>query len=127
MSTVLPLACYPYPLPLNVKEAVKVAKDWLCERDGLDFKVHLAPAVPGGSARVLSFVGPTPFAADVAKLRNWEDPVELRGWVEWALDREMPAGLGFTKADWIERHIPGAKYIETIEEVDDGRSPLTFR
>lgn len=112
MTVVLPLAIYPAPpMPLEMLEAVKRAKAELCERHKLDFSVQICPAVPGSPTRVLSFVGPTPFIADVAKLRNWRDPDELRFWVEWVLDEEIPVEKGFSKADWLAMHLPGAKEI----------------
>src|SRR6187402_2867765 len=77
MSVVLPLAVWPHPVPPVVMDALRVAKETLCARDGLDFKVQVSPAVPGSPTRVLSFNGPPPFAADTAMLRNWQDPDEL--------------------------------------------------
>lgn len=108
MSVVLPLPCYPYPVPPVVVQAIKEAKEALCARDGLDFKVQICPAVPGSPTRVLSFNGPPPFAADVAKLKDWHDQSELRKWVEWVLDDAIPVEHGFTVADWITHTIPGA-------------------
>lgn len=112
MSAVLPLACWPYPVPPVVNEAIRRAKESLAARDGLDFKVQICPAVPGSPTRVLSFKGPPPFYCDAAKLRNWEDPKELRDWVEWTLDESNPVEKGFTKADWMGFTIPGAREVE---------------
>lgn len=108
MTIVLPLAVYPAPpMPPEMLAAVKRAKLELCERENLDFQVQISPAVPGSPTRVLSFVGPTPFIADIAMLRNWRDPDELRFWVEWVLDEEIPVEKGFTKAQWLAMHLPG--------------------
>jgi hypothetical protein len=109
MSIVLPLTVYPAPpMPPEMLLALKTAKNELCARDNLDFSVQISPAVPGCPTRVLSFVGPTPFIADVAMLRNWRDPEELRYWLEWVLDEEQPVEKGFTKAQWMALHLPGA-------------------
>lgn len=102
-------------MPAVVVEAIRAAKMELCARDGLDFQVQLAPAVPGSPTRVLSFKGPPPFACDAAKLRNWEDPAELRYWLEWVLDDELPVEGGFTVENWIEWKIPGSKFVEMID------------
>jgi hypothetical protein len=116
MSVVLPLPCYPYPVPQVVIEKIRVAKEALAARDGLDFKVQICAAMPGTPSRVLSFKGPTPFYADVAKLRNWEDPAELMFWIEWVLDEEKPVELGFSKADWMAYTIPGAVEVPYVPD-----------
>lgn len=114
MSTVLPLVCWPHPVPVVVLDAIREAKEALCRRDGLDFKVQLFEGVPGTPFRVLSFKGPPPFACDAAKLRNWQDPAELQHWIEWVLDGSLPVEEGFTVADWVSWVIPGAKEVTTI-------------
>ena len=116
--TVLPLVIYPDPpLPDDIREALKRAKTELCERDNLDFQLLPMAAVPGTPTRILSFVGPVPFAANVAMLRNWRDPEELRYWLEWVLDEEKPVELGFTVDQWVAMHMPGAKLI-AVESVN---------
>lgn len=116
MSVVMPLACWPYPVPPVVIENIRIAKTRLAERDKLDFKVLICEARAGNPQRVLSFKGPTPFYADVAKLRNWEDIDELMFWIEWILDEEQPVELGFSKADWMARTIPGAVEVPYVPE-----------
>lgn len=114
MTAVLPLACYPYPVPPEVVEAIKRAKEALCWRDKLDFKVMICEAYAGSPSRVLSFKGPPPFVCDAAKLRNWRDPVELREWLEWVLDEEQDVQQGFTVADWMAHTIPGAREVTEV-------------
>lgn len=111
MTTVLPLSVHPFPLPAPVLEAVRVAKEAICARDNLDFKLQVFPAQVDSDFRALTFKGPPPFMADCAKLRNWEDPAELMYWLEWVLNPSMPVELGFTKAQWLALHIPGAKEV----------------
>jgi hypothetical protein len=112
VSVVVPLVIWPPPpVPDHILAALKVAKDALCERDGLDIMVQLSVAVPGTHSRVLSFDGPPPFLSDTAKLVDWTDPAELLYWVEWALDESKPVELGFTKAQWLAMVMPGAKEI----------------
>lgn len=130
MTAVLPLAVWPYPVPPEVNAAIRRAKMELAERDKLDFLVQACPAVPGSPTRVLSFMGPPPFYCDAAKLRNWQDPEELRNWVEWTLDEQMPAEQGFTKADWMAHTIPGAREVAmplTVPNPDEMNDGPYFR
>ncbi|MBG6106621.1 hypothetical protein [Frigoribacterium sp. CG_9.8] len=113
MTAVIPLACWPFPVPPVVMAAIKVAKEGLCKRDGVEFMIQLAPAVPASPSRVLSFKGPTPFACDAAKLRHWDNPEELAYWIEWVIDESKPVALGFTMADWLAQTWPGTKQIAT--------------
>jgi len=120
MSAVLPLAYWPYPLSDEQVQAIRAAKQVLAERNHLDFKAMLVQAVPGPPTRVLSFAGPPPFAADVAKLRDWRDQEELIRWLEWIFDPEADVNEGFTVADWFAWQIPGAK------ELDDPTSDFNW-
>ncbi|MGN6324515.1 hypothetical protein [Pseudolysinimonas sp.] len=108
MSAVLPLACWPWPVPPVVVDVVKAAKALVAERNHLDFQLQLVEALPGTPLRILSFKGPAPFAGTVSKLRNWQDVEEVAFWLEWILDPMQPDGVGFTTADWIAMHFPGA-------------------
>lgn len=118
MTVVLPLAIWPHPpMPAPMLEALKRAKAELLERDKLDFQLQISPAMPGSPTRVLSFVGPTPFMADVAMLRNWNDPDELRYWLEWVLDEAMDVELGFSRDKWMALNMPGAKLV-AVESIN---------
>jgi hypothetical protein len=106
-------------MPDEMRDALKRAKEELCERDKLDFLLQISPAQPGCPTRVLSFVGPTPFMADVAMLRNWRDPDEMRGWLEWVLDETLPVERGFTKAQWLAMNMPGAVEVPYENPITD--------
>lgn len=104
-APVLPLACHPYPVPPIVVQAIAEAKAYLCERDGLDFKVQISQAVPGNPTRVLALNGPPDFLCDAAPVRNWRDKEELAKWIEWVLDESRPVTEGFTDIQWLEQYL----------------------
>ncbi|WP_025157255.1 hypothetical protein [Leifsonia aquatica] len=108
---VLPLACHPYPVPPIVVQAIKEAKEYLCARDGLQFKVQISEGVQANPTRVLALNGPPPFLCDAAKVRNWRDKEELAFWIEWVLDEARPVEEGFTQVEWLGQYLPGIRDI----------------
>jgi len=95
---VLPIPVYPYPPTPEQVQAIKAAKDALCKRDGIEFGLQVARAVPASPVRVLAFA-PPPFLCEAAMVRSLE-PAEMERWLEWCLDEEQPVEAGLTWEKW---------------------------
>lgn len=119
MSVELVLPVHPWPLTREMLAAIKDAKEALCRRDNLEFQCHVCEALPGSPGRILSLDGPVPFLADVAKLRNWRDPIQMQHWLEWVLDPEAPVEEGFTAFEWLQGLLPGIRDITEQVEIEE--------
>lgn len=99
MKAIVPLPCWPFPPKPEQVKAIKAAKDALCKRDGLEFGLQLAPAVPGSPGRVMAFA-PPPFLCEAAIVRSLEVD-RMAEYLEHCLDDSTDASRGLTWEAWL--------------------------
>lgn len=97
MSSVVPLAIHPWPLPPERLDLLKQAKATLSD---IDVKVYPTEAVVSAGVRVLSFAGRPPFVCSYAPVENPLDVASIASALRLVLT--TPAGAPpFDEAAWL--------------------------